>query len=106
LKVGLITPALRRRGGIERVPVTQAKLLSESGYDVCIITSVYEKSCYPEILSDSKVEIRTPKMRSPILEVTVNTKQANILIDTRDSQQYEIVEIGSQHWMVDNLNYQ
>ncbi|MFH0896439.1 MAG: glycosyltransferase family 4 protein [Candidatus Bathyarchaeota archaeon] len=73
MKVGVISPALRKRGGIERVPVMQAKLLSESGYDVCIITSVYEKSCYPELLSDSKIEIRTPKIRLPLLEVTVNT---------------------------------
>lgn len=73
MKIGVISPALRKRGGIERVPVMQAKLLSEKGYDVCLVTSVYEKSCYPELLLDSKVEIRTPKIRSPILEVTVNT---------------------------------
>jgi hypothetical protein len=73
LKIGIISPALRKRGGIERVPVMQAKLLSEIGYDVCLITSVYDKNCYPELLLDSKVEIRMQKIRSPLLTVTVNT---------------------------------
>jgi len=73
LKIGIISPSLRRRGGIERVPVMQAKLLSESGYKVYIITSLYEKSCYSDLLATSNVTIRTPKIRTPFFEVTINT---------------------------------
>lgn len=73
MKIGIISPALRKRGGIERVPIMQAKLLSELGHEICIITSVYKKSCYPELFLNSNIEVRTPKIRSPLLEVTVKT---------------------------------
>ena len=73
MRLGVLSPALRRRGGIERVPVTQARLLEERGHDVVLVPGFYERSCYPDILGGSRVQLKHLDLPLPILRVTVNS---------------------------------
>jgi glycosyltransferase involved in cell wall biosynthesis len=73
LRLGILSPALRRCGGIERVPVTQAKLLGERGHDVVLVPGFYEKSCYPDLLGSSGVQLKYVNLPLPILRVTINS---------------------------------
>jgi len=83
LKLGFLSPALRRCGGIERVPVTEARLLEERGYDVTLVPSFYEKGCYPDVLRGSGVRLKYIDLPLPILRVTVNSTLSTFISHSR-----------------------
>lgn len=79
MKLGVLSPALRRCGGIERVPVTQARLLAERGHEVTLAPSFYEKACYSDILSGSGVHLKYVDIPLPFLRVTVSSTLSTLI---------------------------
>ncbi len=57
LKIALVYQDLVVRGGGQRLLLTQARLLQDSGFDVTIFTPAYSREVYPNLTKSLKVEV-------------------------------------------------